>query len=758
MDLLPGTLVTALYDAFPDPVLVTDADGMIVASNPAAAQVLGYEAAELAGIDVLTLLVPDHVAIEPDGEASSDEPSRLRQRRRTGVRAKDGRVLEVDFSRTALAAGGETSSGAVVVLRVLEADPRSTAGDPDTNALFMSALDSVSHGFAIYDPDDRLLVCNKAYRDMHPLLRPSIRIGKTYEATLRDALEAGLISEAGDTPESRDEWLRKLVDLHNNPGEPYVRQIGDDRWIQIEDRITEGNFRVGLRADVSALVRARSEAERLGVILEGVSQEIYLVNPVTRAIIYVNKAARDNLQYSLEEMRGMDARLLNAGWSPEQLSEKMRPLVSGEVKTLTLDTRHRRKDGSTYHCRIKFERLRTENEPLMLSFGEDITERLEIENALQRKRAEFETLVRSLPDFITRSEPDTTLTYVNENYARFSGMRAEDMIGLKFIDLIPPELQPEVQRKLESLQPDQPMKTEERLMRDHAGRTYWYAWTNLMVFENGRPLELVSLGRDITESHLSRERIAQQARELAMRNQALEQFAGMVSHDLKAPLRQIRLFVDMIAEDVSNGRTEDLKKFSEHISGRAESMERMVSSLLEYSQLAYQAIKPSSFMLSEAVSVAWSNLSVNAAEANARLINDSDIELNADFDLMIQLLQNLFANSIKYRLPDQPVLVEVEVELVKNRIHISVADNGIGIAPEHAESIFGVFKRLHRDQRTYSGNGLGLSLCRLIAESHDGTVVLDTSYGPPGARFVLSLPRRLAQAGTGAAEPSVSPV
>ena len=80
-----------------------------------------------------------------------------------------------------------------------------------------------------------------------------------------------------------------------------------------------------------------------------------------------------------------------------------------------------------------------------------------------------------------------------------------------------------------------------------------------------------------------------------MRNDALEQFAGIVSHDLKAPLRQIRLFADMIAEDVGAGKTEELEMLSAHISDRGRAMEKMISSLLEYSQLAYQAIKPSHF-------------------------------------------------------------------------------------------------------------------------------------------------------------------
>jgi PAS domain-containing protein len=84
---------------------------------------------------------------------------------------------------------------------------------------------------------------------------------------------------------------------------------------------------------------------------------------------------------------------------------------------VTLDTEHRRKDGTTYKCRVRVERLDDLSERVVVAFAEDITERLEFERAIERKQHEFETLVRNLPDIITRAKPDTTLTYVNANYA-----------------------------------------------------------------------------------------------------------------------------------------------------------------------------------------------------------------------------------------------------------------------------------------------------------------------------------------------------
>jgi light-regulated signal transduction histidine kinase (bacteriophytochrome) len=168
-------------------------------------------------------------------------------------------------------------------------------------------------------------------------------------------------------------------------------------------------------------------------------------------------------------------------------------------------------------------------------------------------------------------------------------------------------------------------------------------------------------------------------------------------------------------------------------------MERMISSLLAYSQLAYQRINPEIVRLSDVVTAAWDNLAVNAEEADAHLVSDADIAVRADFHLLTQLFQNLFANSIKYRREGHSVAIRVDAMTVEGGVKIAVEDNGIGVDPAHSERIFGVFQRLHLDEKLYSGTGIGLALCRRIAESHEGRIVLDTSHRD-GARFIVTLP------------------
>lgn len=739
MQLAPEKMLKALYDTLPNPVLIVDSERTILAVNAAATVTFGYTAEEFIGMVTVEIYADAVDAQDVAGELYPLSGDASPVHRRLGLRRKDGSVFPGELTVSPMESVDGETTGSVALIRDLSEIYKAQEDRLRAETILNTALDSISDGFVVFDDQDRLMLCNESYRKIYSISAPAIQIGKTFESILRYGLEHGQYPDAGDTQQSREAWLQNRLIQHKASGEPFVQEISPDRSLLIEERVTAENYRVGVRTDVTAIKRINSEAERLGLIIEGVSQEVYLVSLLDDKVISANKSARDNLQYSMEEMRELSPRDINCGFSPVELEEVFAPILAGESKVQIFDTVHRRKDGTTYPGRARLERMKDSSEPVALAFVEDITERLEIEHALARKEHEFQTLVQNLPDFITRARPDTTLTYINENYARFVGLEASEMIDRKFFDFVPEAHRSTLVAHLETLTPEKPMAITEQAMIGPSGEPLWYLWSNLMVFENGEPVELVSVGRDITEVREAQTRIARQARTLELRNQALEQFSGIVSHDLKAPLRQIRLFADMIAEDVSAGRTEDLATFSDYISDRSQSMEQMTSNLLEYSQMAYQRINPETFQLSDAVAAAWGNLSVNAGEAQARLISQADIELKADFGLVTQLFQNLFANSMKYCQPGIPAVIRVSAHSGEDSVIISVEDNGIGIDPAHSETIFGVFQRLHTDEKLYSGSGVGLALCRQIADSHDGSIVLDPAY-EGGARFTVTLP------------------
>ena len=117
-------------------------------------------------------------------------------------------------------------------------------------------------------------------------------------------------------------------------------------------------------------------------------------------------------------------------------------------------------------------------------------------------------------------------------------------------------------------------------------------------------------------------------------------------------------------------------------------------------------------------------------------------KVQGDPELLRRLVQNLVGNAIKYRHPDRGPIVRVNGRAVGQQVELAVEDNGIGIDPRFATRIFEVFQRLHHDESTYGGTGIGLALAKRIAESHNGSIHLDTSF-TEGARFVVTLPKRM---------------
>ncbi len=737
----PDRLLTALYDTLPDPVVVTNHRQIIMAVNPAVEQVFGYSRADLIGTSSARLFAsPDHAAAV-DGQIYPINQLDARYRTRSHFARKNGDTFEGHLSVSRINGSDGAGVGFVAVVHDLSDVLAAEAERKRSDSILQAALAFIPEGFVVFDDQDRLLLYNQAYLDIYRASAAVIHPGTDFATILRYGVETGQYPEAGTTMESREAWMQQRLQSHLNPTGPIIQQVGHDRWIQLDERVTPQNYRVGIRTDITGLQTIRNEAERLGRILENVGQEIFVFDSQTLKFLVVNRCTRDNLQYSLSELQQLTPVDIAPEFDADQFEALLAPLRSGERAYIEFRTQHQRKDATTYPCTI---RLELQSQPFgnaFVAFSEDISEKREIETRLARKRMEYETLVANLPDAISRARPDTTLTYVNDIYAEFLGLSPEAMIGRKFVEFIPVEVREAAVTRLAMLTPDNPIRTFEQPMVDRQGREYLYLWSNLMTYRDGKPAEIVSVGRDITEQRNARDRIARQSRELRLRNDALEQFAGIVSHDLKAPLRHIRSFAEMIADDVAAGRVDELPMLSGQVSSSVRRMERMISSLLDFSQVAYKTVNPQPFRLADAVAEAWENLAAVVRETGATQRIDARVDVVADYELIVLLFQNLIANSLKYRAAGRVPHAVIGAIHDGGVVEIVVSDNGIGIPAEHAETIFGIFKRLHLDETVYTGTGIGLALCRWIAESHGGGIRLDPSHSN-GACFRIALPRR----------------
>lgn len=732
-------LLKALYDTLPDPVVVVGTDRHIQRINPAAERSFGYSRTELIGMSSRDLYVSHEEWDDVGRQVLSPDAGERTLNSQVRFRRKDGSVFEgaLTLSRITDATGKAVGLLAIVhdLTDVLAAQTERLR----TETILQEALSSISQGFVIFDAQDRLVQCNQAYRNMYALSAPAIVAGATFESILRYGAAHGqyVLSAAG--PGAEEAWIAERMAQHRDPKANFIQKLGDGRWIQIDERITPDNHRVGVRTDITSIVKVKAETDALGRILEFARHEIYVFDASTLRYSLVNRGARANLQYDLEELVAMTPLSIMADVDAAAFDNRLAPLIDGSKAFVEFRALHRRKYGTLYPCTVQLELLDLAFGRSYVAFVEDITWKVEIEAELEERRRNFETLVSNLPDAISRARPDMTLTYVNDVYAQLVGMTPEAMIGRRYVELVPPERRQAALGNIKALTKETPISTFEQVMVDMDGQEHVILWSDLMIYDDDMPTEIVSVGRDITERHAGRSRIAQQSRELALRNEALEQFTGIVSHDLKAPLRHVRQFADMIREDAASGQLDELPLLTAQMQASVGRMERMIAGLLEYSKFAYKVIHPVRFTVSQAIDAARENLTPVIAETGATLEVEAGRSMTGDFELIVEMLQNLMANALKYRHADRAPQIRIAESVMDDRLEIRIEDNGIGIAAGQAESIFGVFHRLHRDETTYAGAGIGLALCRKVAESHGGSIRLDTSYSG-GCRFVVSLP------------------
>jgi signal transduction histidine kinase len=234
---------------------------------------------------------------------------------------------------------------------------------------------------------------------------------------------------------------------------------------------------------------------------------------------------------------------------------------------------------------------------------------------------------------------------------------------------------------------------------------------------------------------VSNAELHRRARELVRSNAELDQFASIASHDLQEPLRKVRTFTARISETESGRLSERGVDYLQRANASAERMQKLIEDLLTYSRVATQGRPFAPVDLGAVTAEVLEDLADVIQRSGAAITVGRLPTISADPPQMRQLIQNLLSNALKFRREGVVPEIEVSADVGGGVVTLVVRDNGIGFDPQYSERIFRVFERLH-GRSTYAGTGIGLALCRKIAERHGGTV---TAEGAPGRGSTFSV-------------------
>ncbi|MFZ3264260.1 MAG: ATP-binding protein [Terriglobales bacterium] len=225
--------------------------------------------------------------------------------------------------------------------------------------------------------------------------------------------------------------------------------------------------------------------------------------------------------------------------------------------------------------------------------------------------------------------------------------------------------------------------------------------------------------------------------ELARSNRDLEQFAYVASHDLQEPLRMVATYTQLLAERYRGKLDENADKYIHYAVDGALRMQTMIHDLLAFSRVGSHGTDLKVTDCNAVVQAALKNLHVAIEESGAHIVHGHLPSVLADRSQLLQVFQNLIGNAIKFRASKPPV-IRIAAGLAAREWLFSISDNGIGIAPEQADLIFVIFKRLHTCAE-YPGSGIGLSICKKIIEYHGGRTWVESEPGR-GSTFKFTIP------------------
>ncbi|WP_428311350.1 ATP-binding protein [Hydrocarboniphaga sp.] len=268
------------------------------------------------------------------------------------------------------------------------------------------------------------------------------------------------------------------------------------------------------------------------------------------------------------------------------------------------------------------------------------------------------------------------------------------------------------------------------------------AWPPELVFLLTVFGEMISnlLARQVVERELARQRetLERSIGELTRSNSELQRFAYAASHDLQEPLRAISGFSELLARRYKGRLDATADEYLDFVRDAAGRMRGMITNLLDYSRIDASPRPFSVCDLNEVMSLALANLHASIEELEARIDCERLPQVLGDPSQLLQLLQNLISNAIKFH-SEAPPHVRIESRQHGGEWRISVRDNGIGLREEDSERIFEVFKRLHSADR-YPGSGIGLSVCKRIIERHRGRIWAQPNEAGGGATLWFTLP------------------
>ncbi|MDR3517743.1 MAG: PAS-domain containing protein [Azospirillaceae bacterium] len=643
----------------------------------------------------------------------------------------------------------------------------------------IEAIDAVNEGFALFDAEDRLLLCNGRYRSFWPAFADKIEPGLTFDALARLAVETRSVVEAASHAEA---WLRYRLNVHSNPRGPYVQALCDGRWMQINERRTRDGGIVGVYTDITDVklseTRRREQelAEKSALLqatLDNLAQGVSVYDRGLKLVAWNDWFVRLlDLPASLAR-RGAtfgDFRRYNASLGEIGLDGRV---LDGDGQDFleAVDIEQRWHNGRI----LDVKRSPMPGGGFVMTFS-DITARKHAERALREGERRIRTITDALPALIAYVDKDQRYRFVNKPYEDWFKQPRADIDGKPMWVALGPTHYAQRRPYVLAALSGQEVTFEIELPSSEGGQRYGLA-TYLPHFDENRTvLGYFALIQDITERRLVAEALKEAKESLERRveertaalmsvntqlhqeiaerrtveaalriatrqaqeaNLSKTRFLAAASHDLLQPLNAARLFVSALAD---LDQTPQNRTLIENTDVALESVEELLATLLDISKLDAGAVSPeiTDFPIDSLLSAMTTEFRALTKDRGLdfRIVSSTAV-VRSDIRLLRRIIQNFLSNAVRYTRRGGVLL---GCRRRGDALRIDVWDTGPGIPEDKQTEIFEEFRRLGNEQSARDrGMGLGLAIVERISRMLGHPINVRSVVGK-GSMFSVTVP------------------
>ena len=599
---------------------------------------------------------------------------------------------------------------------------------------FKTVADNANYGVSIADMAGDIMYVNPYLAEVHGYT-PDELIGKN--VTVFES--SGRLAETSTRSDMQDRGSLSALEVWSK------RKDGSTFPMLLNAAIIKGEegeplFMAATAIDISQRKQAESQRD---VTLEALQESEQRYRTLFEsASIGIGLSTLDG-----KILAGNEALLLMAGYTEAELlqTDVIATYQRPQDRALLLEylqkdgfvrdfeTVLKRKDGTTYHASLTVTQVTLGGEDVLLAMMQDVTARMQAQEQLRFQAK----LLDSVREAVVATDIEGRIIYWGKGAEALYGYAAEQALGQHAMSII--ESQEGEQGQM--LQVFETGSWSGRRLQTHKdGSVFWTdTVVSLVTDQDGQPVGLIGIDRDVTRRVQADEQLKHYAAELERSNRELQQFAHVASHDLQEPLRMVTSYMQLLEQRYKGQLDADADDFIAFAVDGAERMQALIKGLLAYSRVGTRGKPFEPTDCQEILELTLDNLQVMLRESDASVTHDPLPTVMADVMQLLQLFQNLVSNAIKFR-GERPPEIHVGAELKGGEWLFSVRDNGIGIEAGYFERIFLIFQRLHT-QAEYPGAGIGLAICKRIIERHGGRMWVESEPGE-GATFFFTMPER----------------